>query len=109
MKLSFKEMVKKDCKDVFLNPKEFGGLHTVDGRPMVIQIDESEITERSKKQLERAEGVYKRQLLFYVAQEDFGPLPAIGRQIKIDNGSYRVVDANSEGGIYSITVGRNQA
>ena len=76
---------------------------------MVIQIDESEVTERSKKQLERTEGVYKRQLLFYVAQEDFGPLPAIGRQIKIDNGSYRVVDANSEGGIYSVTVGRNQA
>lgn len=109
MKLSFKEMVKKDCKDVFLNPKEFGGLHTVDGRPMVIQIDEPEIRERSKKQLENAEGIYKRLLLFYVAQEDFGPLPAIGRQIKIDNGSYRVVDANSEGGIYSITVGRNQA
>lgn len=109
MKLSFKEMVKRDCKDVFLNPEEFGSLHTVDGKPMVIQIDESEVTERAKKQLERTDGIYKRQLLFYVAQEDFGPLPAIGRQIEIDNGNYRVLDANSEGGIYSITVGRNRA
>lgn len=107
--MTFKEMVAEDCAEVFLNLDEFASLHLVDGREMAIQIDDSEVTEREKKQKERADGIYKRQFLFYVAQKDFGPLPTIGRKITIDRDSYRIIDANSEGGIYSITVERDKA
>ena len=107
--MTFKEMVAEECTEVFLNLNEFASLHLVDGREMAIQIDDSEVTEREKKQKERADGIYKRQFLFYVAQKEFGPLPTIGRKITIDRDSYRIIDANSEGGIYSITVERDKA
>lgn len=108
MSLDFKEMLKEDARNVFMNPKEFGSLHMVDGREMVIQVDDSEVTERYKKQLERTDAIYKRQFLFYVLKEDFGPLPAVGRAIRIDGNEYRITDVSSEGDIYSITVGRNK-
>lgn len=109
MGFDFKEMLLRDCEEVFMNPEEFGSWHKVDGKSMVIQVDDSEVIERSKKQIERTDGVYKRQFLFYVLQKDFGPLPTIGRAIDIDGTTYKIVDANSEGGIYSITVGRDKS
>ena len=57
--MTFKEMVAEDCTEVFLNLNEFASLHLVDGREMAIQIDDSEVTEREKKQKERADGSYK--------------------------------------------------
>ncbi len=108
MAFNFKEILQRDCERVFLNPKEFGSLHKIDGRDMVIQIDDSEVTEREKKWQSETDGIYERQFLFYVLQKKFGPLPVIGRMIKIDGSEYRILDAKSEGGIYSITVGRKR-
>lgn len=109
MGFDFKEMLLQDCEEVFLNPEEFGSWHRIDGRKMVIQADDSEVTERSKKQVERTEGIYKRQFLFYVLQKNFGPLPAVGRAIDIDGTVYKILEASSEGGIYSILVGRDKS
>lgn len=108
MAFNFKEILQRDCERVFLNPKEFGSLHKIDGKDMIIQIDDSEVTEREKKRQSETEGIYERQFLFYVLQKDFGLFPAVGRVIKIDSSEYRILDAKSEGGMYSITVGRKR-
>lgn len=106
--MTFKDVIADDIRTVFLNPEEFGEPHQVDGRQMTVIIDNSEIIERSKKQVDRTEGVYEKLLLFYVARSAFGRLPAVGNALQFDGGLYRVVDAVSEGGIYSITIGRNK-
>ena len=103
--MGFKEIIQEDIHNIFLDPEEFGAFHQVNGQKMAIVIDDSEVIERSKKQIERTEGVYKRQFLFFVAQKDFGRFPAIGSRIEIDGKSYRIVDAVNEGYMYSITVG----
>ncbi|SEU24300.1 ATP-binding sugar transporter [Lacrimispora sphenoides] len=104
---SFKELLSADIKAVFMNPEEFGELHTVGGREMPVIIDETEITERSKKQAEhgRIDGVYERRILLYVSKSDFGRLPGIGGLLIVDNTKWRIVDAVDEDGIYSITLG----
>lgn len=105
--MGFKEIAYNDISTVFLNPEEFGEEHVVDGRAMNIVMDNVEIIERSKKQSEagRIDGVFKRELLFYVSRSDFGAMPAQGRILTLDGRKYIVSDAVEEGGVYSITIG----
>lgn len=104
---SFKELLSNDIKTVFMNPEEFGEMHIIGGREMPVIIDETEITERSKKQVEqgRIDGVYERRILLYVSKNDFGRLPGIGGLLAVDKTKWRVVDAVDEDGVYSITLG----
>ena len=93
---SFKEVIQKDIKEVFLNFDEFGEKHL-------------EHIEREKRQTSRAEGLYIKEILFYVCKEDFGSLPAIGRICRFDRKDYIVADAINEDGIYSITLEANRS
>ena len=80
---SFKEVMKDDVNNTFMNVDEFADTHTVDG-------------------------VYVKQKLIYVKADDFGPLPAIGRQIVFDGKRYMVTDSTDEGGVYTITMEANR-
>lgn len=106
MGYGFKELAFRDI-GTFLNPEEFGEYHMVDGKRMPVIVDGLEVVERSKKQAEkgRIDGIFEKQILIYVARSEFGNLPAIGRALKFDGGTYRVEDAIDEGGIYSLTLG----
>ncbi len=111
IRMEFKDILCQDIGNVFLNPEEFGEIHQVDGEQMPVIIDGNEVTERSKKQIEkgRIEGIYEKQIVMYVSVFRFGPMPAIGRILRLDSSSYRVEDAINEGGIYSITLGAVRA
>lgn len=107
--MNLKKMIQNDIKKVFLNQKELGEKHIVDGKKVCILIDENELVEREKKYKTMAEGLHERQILFFVAASDYGPLPLIGRQMELDGEYYRVIDAVDEGGIYSISLKGNQS
>ena len=51
---------------------------------------------------------YVKQKLIYVKADDFGSLPAIGRQIVFDGKRYMVTDSTDEGGVYTITMEANR-
>lgn len=55
------------------------------------------------------DGVYVRQILLYVAAEDFGSFPARGVLVKLDGKQYQVADATDECGIYAITLEANRS
>ena len=105
--MGFKDVIRQDIANVFLDPEEFGEKHQVDGKTMTVVIDGNEVIERSKKQSEkgRIDGIYEKQIVMYVSVSEFGLMPAIGRQLRLDNSLYRISDAVNEGGIYSITLG----
>lgn len=102
---SFKDVLKNDIKSVFLNFAEFGEEHEINGETVLIIIDENELTEREKR-IRRSMDVelHKKQLLFYVAAEDFGPLPSPGRLLNLDGKKYEITEADNEDGIYSISL-----
>lgn len=104
---SFKELIISDVENIFMNSDEFAEVHTIGNKEMTIIVDEPEIFERSKKQIEsgRIEGIYKRQIMFYVAKSVFGKMPGIGIALGVDGVKYRVIDVVDESGVYSITVG----
>lgn len=105
--MGFKELLQQDNKSVFLNPEEFGETHLISGRRINIVIDDIEMLEREKRQtgLELyRNGVFKKNVLFYVLASDFGQLPAVGRSLELDQRMYLVTDAIDEDGIYSISL-----
>lgn len=102
--MTFKEVIQDDIKGVFLNFDEFGEYHRLNGLNILIIIDENELTEREKKMKSVDGELHNRQFLFYVAAEDFGPLPAPGRVLNFDGREYLITDAADESGIYSINL-----
>ncbi len=109
--MSFKSILMDDVKGVFLNGEEFAEQHVIDGKLMTVSVDGNEVVERSKKQVEegRTDGLYERQTIIYVSKKDFGKVPAIGRQLTMDKGTYIIQDCIDEGGMYSITLGAIRA
>ena len=75
----------------------------------MVQIDSNEQIEREKRFIQHMDGIYLNQKLIYVAASDFGPLPKQGSILTLDKRTYRVADAVSEDGVYSITIEANRA
>ncbi len=107
--MSFKDILQQDIKQTFLNPDEFGEEHLVNGKKMTIVFDDIENVNREKKMKSHLDGVYARQVFFYVAAEDFGPLPAQKGLVDLDGQKYLVVDATDEAGMYAITLEANRS
>lgn len=101
---SFKDIIKQDIKNTFMNNDEFSDKHLIDGKELSVIVDGIELLEREKKLKDKAEGLFLKQKLIYVAAEDFGPLPRIGRIIKLDKSDYKILDAIVENGMYSLTL-----
>lgn len=101
---SFKDIIKQDIKNTFMNGDEFSDKHVIDGKEMSVIVDGFELLEREKKLKDKTDGLFLKQKLIYVAAEDFGPLPSIGRVIKLDKSNYRIIDAIAENGMYSLTL-----
>ena len=111
----FKDLIKKDVSQVFMNPDEFSNLHTLNGVQVPVQIDGNEQIEREKRHNQNTDGIYVNQKLIYVSAEDYKKapgrtgLPKQGSTMTLDAKVYRVVDAIDEGGVYSITLEANKA
>ena len=106
---SFKEICNADITRSFLDPDVFGEEHTIDGKTMVIVLDDMENIEREKRAQSRMDGIYVRRVLLYVRAEDFGPLPPHGNVLTLDGKKYMVADTADESGVYSITLERNRS
>ena len=82
--MTFKDIIKRDVQQTFLNVDEFSEIHTVNGKPMAVQIDNNEQIEREKRYSQHMDGIYVKQVLMYVSAEDYGPLPKQGTAAKTE-------------------------
>lgn len=104
--MGFKEIIKADINNVFLNNDEFSDMHMINGNEMPAIIDEMELNEREKKLMVR-DGTYKKQKLIYVSAENYGNPPKINRPFDLDGRGYLVKEVTEEDGMYSITLEAN--
>lgn len=107
--MNFKDIIASDVHDAFMNAEEFSEIHTINGVEMPVQVDSNEQIEREKRFNQHMDGIYKNQKLIYVSATDYGPMPKQGTLIKFDGRPYKVADAISEDGIYSLTLEANRA
>lgn len=105
----FKDIIKSDIHNTFINTDEFSDMHTVNGVRIPVQVDENEQIEREKRFNQNMDGLFTNQKFIYVAESDYGPLPKQGSIITFDGRRYTVLDAINEGGVYSITMEANRA
>jgi hypothetical protein len=107
--LTFKEQIRADIDNVFMNTDEFAAEHTVNGKKMPVTVDNNELIERAKKAKSNMDGIYTKTTLIYVKAKDFGPLPAVGAALNLDGKTYRVTDAMNEDGLFSIHLEANRS
>ena len=107
--MSFKDVIASDVHDTFMIADDFSDMHDINGKMMPVQVDSNEQIEREKRFNQHMDGIYKNQKLIYVAATDYGPMPKQGSLIQFDKRPYKVADAISEDGIYSITLEANRA
>lgn len=110
--MTFKEQIALDNIKVFMNFDEFADMHNINGKDMLCIVDNNEQIDREKRYRYNhslyGDGVYIKQLFIYVKEEDFGPLPAIGRTLTFDKKVYIITDAINEDGIYSLCLEANK-
>lgn len=103
---SFKDTIKNDIKEVFLNSEEFSDVHTfvIDGDLIQIsaQVDANELIKRENGKY--SDGFYKQQFIVYVSSNEFGAKPKQGAEIKMDGKKYIVIEVADEYGVYSMTL-----
>lgn len=113
---AFKDIIKNDCSNVFINIEEFSDDHIINGKTIRCQVDDYEQISREKRyQYNRSlhgDGIYLKEVMIYVTAEEFnekcGALPPVGRELYLDGKQYLVSDAQDEYGIYSISLGSNE-
>ena len=107
--MSFKDLIKEDVGNIFMNEEEFSDIHLVDGKEMSVQIDDNENIKRKASGNQNMDGIFKKQKMMYVNALNYGSLPAIGRIINLDGKMYTVIDSIDECGIYAITLEANRS
>ncbi|QOT12965.1 hypothetical protein JNUCC32_13465 [Paenibacillus sp. JNUCC32] len=102
----FQEQLERDARNVFLNPEEFGTPHIVNGREMIIVIDEDQLQHRKSSASNPTDGVYNASLLFYALKTDFEKRPITDSSIRIDDRNFKVADVQEDEVMYTITLKR---
>lgn len=105
---NFKDFVQDDLV-VFFNPNEFGEVHNVDGKDMLVVIDSDTLREKSMNgasMYATHSGVMMHEFSMFVKVEDIEE-PVIGQPIRLDGNVYLVTDVAASTGVYQITLGAN--
>lgn len=101
---SFKDILKQDAL-IFFNCDEFAETHTIDGRSLVVVIDNDKLMERTQKDFY---GMSIGEILYYVKADDFGDLPEQGTPQNFDDMNMYVFNAREDNGIYEIILHQNR-
>ena len=102
--MTFKDQVKRDITDVFINVDEFADEHTVNGKKMHAVLDDNELQEHPSS--DSVSGIYGEQTVLYVASEDYGLAPRKDATVTVDGVRYRVAGSTTEMGVYRIIIER---
>ena len=86
---TFKDYVAQDVETVFFNLNEFAEERYIDDKQMLCITQHPGVNERAahweggaKQSFDQ--GMYKADLLLFVKQKDYGPMPKNGKQITLD-------------------------
>lgn len=99
---NFKEMLRQDLKGTFYRTDEFAEKRTVeyDGKikkiPVIFDYEAAEDREITIK--DKAEGLYKVDIILRLQLEDMGETPRKGKNLYIDDDSYTIQKVTTEYG-----------
>lgn len=106
--MSFKDQIKQDLSDIFLNLDEFADLHRIEGKEVPVVIDSDIMAKLSKIGDNRIHGMDKADMVIMGKASDLPENLDPGRLLNLDGREVIVVTTTSEMGLVQIAVRQNR-
>lgn len=106
--MSFKDQIKQDLSDVFLNLDEFADLHRIEGKEVPVVIDSDTLEKLSKIGDNRIHGMDEADMVIMGKASDLPENLDPGRLLNLDGREVIVVTTTSEMGLVQIAVRQNR-
>lgn len=106
--MSFKDQIKQDLSDVFLNLDEFADLHRIEGKEVPVVIDSDMMAKLSKIGDNRIHGMDEADMVIMGKASDLPENLDPGRLLNLDGREVIVVTTTSEMGLVQIAVRQNR-
>lgn len=106
--MSFKDQIKQDLSDIFLNLDEFADLHRIEGKEVPVVIDSDIMAKLSKIGDNRIHGMDEADMVIMGKASDFPENLDPGRLLNLDGREVIVVTTTSEMGLVQIAVRQNR-
>lgn len=106
--MSFKDQIKQDLSDVFLNLDEFADLHRIEGKEVPVVIDSDMLEKLSKIGDNRIHGMDEADMIIMGKASDLPENLDPGRLLNLDGREVIVVTTTSEMGLVQIAVRQNR-
>lgn len=106
--MSFKDQIKQDLSDVFLNLDEFADLHRIEGKEVPVVIDSDIMAKLSKIGDNRIHGMDEADMVIMGKASDLPENLDPGRLLNLDGREVIVVTTTSEMGLVQIVVRQNR-
>ena len=106
--MSFKDQIKQDLSDIFLNLDEFADLHRIEGKEVPVVIDSDIMAKLSKIGDNRIHGMDEADMVIMGKASDLPENLDPGRLLNLDGREVIVVTTTSEMGLVQIAVCQNR-
>lgn len=106
--MSFKDQIKQDLSDIFLNLDEFADLHRIEGKEVPVVIDSDIMAKLSKIGDNRIHGMDEANMVIMGKASDLPENLDPGRLLNLDDREVIVVTTTSEMGLVQIAVRQNR-
>lgn len=106
--MSFKDQIKQDLSDIFLNLDEFADLHRIEGKEVPVVIDSDIMAKLSKIGDNRIHGMDEADMIIMGKASDLPENLDPGRLLNLDGREVIVVTTASEMGLVQIAVRQNR-
>lgn len=106
--MSFKDQIKQDLSDIFLNLDEFADLHRIEGKEIPVVIDSDIMAKLSKIGDNRIHGMDEADMIIMGKASDLPENLDPGRLLNLDGREVIVVTTTSEMGLVQIAVRQNR-
>ena len=106
--MSFKDQIKQDLSDIFLNLDEFADLHRIEGKEAPVVIDSDIMAKLSKIGDNRIHGMDEADMVIIGKASDLPENLDPGRLLNLDGREVIVVTTTSEMGLVQIAVRQNR-
>lgn len=106
--MGFKDQIKQDLSDIFLNLDEFADLHRIEGKEVPVVIDSDIMAKLSKIGDNRIHGMDEADMVIMGKASDLPENLDPGRLLNLDGREVIVVTTTSEMGLVQIAVRQNR-
>ena len=103
--MNFKERVKSDLEQVFMNAEEFAEPHRIEGRVVDVVIDDDTLKERKQGQVI---GIVEADMLIMGKKGDFPENLSPGRMLNVDVREMLIADSKEDMGLVEVALNQNR-